>query len=213
MNKINSWLVIGISVLAMTGCSKPTDVQPKITEVSVSETTDTNDETLSSTKDTLVIESSESIIQEETVEKVDERLNAYNALPLDIKIKLIATIVDDRAIPVEIPDFERTMFYDFYQVYEDEIYINVHSGAGVGHPIYLFHYDEETVTPIEGIVRVTHDEYQMVEGINQQPVKKVDLYDQYAANPDLYHKNIIETIEADSEYDTKTGYEELKNLL
>lgn len=77
----------------------------------------------------------------------------------------------------------------------------------------MLHYDEETVTPIEGIVRVTHDEYQMVEGINQQPVKKVDLYDQYAANPDLYNKDIIEAIEADSEYDTKTGYEELKNLL
>lgn len=77
----------------------------------------------------------------------------------------------------------------------------------------MFHYDEETVTPIEGIVRVTHDEYQMVEGINQQSVKKADLYDQYTANPDLYHKNIIETIEVDSEYDTKTGYEELKNLL
>lgn len=63
----------------------------------------------------------------------------------------------------------------------------------------MFHYDEETVTPIEGIVRVTHDEYQMVEGINQQPVKKTDLYDQYAANPDLYHKIIIEAIEVDSE--------------
>ncbi len=84
------------------------------------------------------VENSSIMVDSIKNESKNKNLENYNSLPIETKVKLVATIVDNRAIPVKIPDFDGTMFYDYYSVFQDELYINVHSGAGVGHPIYQF---------------------------------------------------------------------------
>lgn len=208
MKKKIIWLVPVLSLSFLVGCHKNEEVTINTHETekqssSVKEDTSSEVAVSSSEESSSVVESSEK-------ESKNSNLEKYNDLPIEIKVKLIATIVDERAIPVEMPaDFDGTMFYDYYSLYQNELYINVNSGAGVGHPVYYFKVDEETVTPVEGVVNTGADNIEEVDGIDQTPVNKAALYEQYMASKELYDSDIIKA--EDSKDSVRENFNNLKS--
>lgn len=117
---------------------------------------------------------------EEEIE--NEKLKAYNALPIEAKMQLIAEIVDERAQPVNGQSLRERGYGMLYYVYADHVFFQISSGAGIGHPIFIIDYDSESITPREGVIRVSANEYQMMTNINLSTVSKEMLYDSYLLN-------------------------------
>lgn len=84
-------------------------------------------------------------------EIANSAINAYNELPLPLKVLLATTVVDERAMSPELLGY--TLSYNFDG---DVVLVNVHSGAGVGHPWFIMRFDSETITPIQGLVNILH---------------------------------------------------------
>lgn len=114
----------------------------------------------------------------------------YNKLPLEIKIQLMATLVDDRAKPIGNAGLNEHGLYIYYGAYDDYVLINVHSGVGTGHPIYLINYDTDSVTPAEGVVAAGASNSEIVGNINTNPVSKASLYEIYLSNQEAYDNSI-----------------------
>lgn len=123
------------------------------------------------------------------------KLEEYNKLPLGVKIQLIAEIVDDRVYPVDGKSLHERGYGLVYYAYADYVVLQVGSGAGVGHPIFVLDYDTETVIPREGVVRAGSDTYEIMTDIDGRPISKEILYDNYLANKDAYDNGIEDTFE------------------
>ncbi|MBC1649640.1 hypothetical protein HCJ13_05465 [Listeria booriae] len=112
--------------------------------------------------------------------------NKFDKLPDELQALLIATAIDERSIP---PINGVTVYYN-----EDGDYtlINVHSGAGVGHPVYLLTKKENVITPIKSVVYQGVDGYEKAE-IKTNLISKNELYAQYIADKDLYDTALEKT--------------------
>lgn len=128
-------------------------------------------------------------------EMINEKLDAYNNLPLYVKIQLIAEIVDNRAYPEGGKRLKDRGYVIGYYVDSNSLILQVGSGIGVGHPVYLLHYNEEIVTPKEGVARVSASEYEIMSDIDLSAVSKETLYDNYLANKDAYDNGYEEVTE------------------
>lgn len=114
---------------------------------------------------------------------------AYNELPEDLKVLLATTTIDERAMSPELMGYN--LYYNFD---EDVLLVNVHSGAGTGHPWFVIEYDSETITPVAGVVNMGVSGYENVE-VSPISVSKVDLYNRYMDSKESYDlalKNVVE---------------------
>lgn len=130
-------------------------------------------------------------------------IEAYNELDLALKVLLAATTVDERAMTPELLGFN--LYYNFDG---DTLLVNIHSGAGVGHPWYAIKYDKETITPVEGIVYNGSAGYEYA-SVDSIPVSKIDLYNRYMESKQSYDsavKNIAEYPEM-----TLSEYEDMRS--
>ncbi|EUJ42721.1 hypothetical protein [Listeria riparia] len=80
----------------------------------------------------------------------------------------------------------------YYNEDSDHTLINVHSGAGVGHPIYLVTKKENVIAPIKSVAYHGVDGYEKAE-IKANPISKNELYEQYIADKDLYDAALEKT--------------------
>ena len=88
--------------------------------------------------------------------------------------------------------------------------VNVHSGAGVGHPWFIIQFDSETITPIQGLVNMGMSGYEDVT-VDATPISKIDLYNRYMESKDSYDlalKNVFERPEM-----TMAQYEKLRSYI
>ena len=122
-------------------------------------------------------------------EIANSAINAYNELPVPLKVLLATTVVDERAMTPGLQGF-----YLHYNFVGDDVLVNISSGAGSGHPWYIIRYDSETITPVQGVV------YLGMSGYGDAPVattsiSKIDLYNRYMASQVSYDaalKNVTE---------------------
>src|SRR5699024_1487027 len=128
----------------------------------------------------------------------NEKLDAYNNLPLYVKIQLIAEIVDYRAYPEGNKRLKERGYVIGYYVNSDSVYLQVGSGSGVGHPVYFLNYDNEVVIPREGVARVSASEYEIISDMNSSEVSKEVLYDNYVANKEVYDNGREEVTEREN---------------
>lgn len=138
-------------------------------------------------------------------EIADRTINAYNELPLPLKVLLATTVVDERAMSPELLGY--TLSYNFDG---DYVLVNVHSGVGVGHPWYIIQFDSEKITPIQGLVNMGMTGYEEV-SVDMTSVSKIDLYNRYIASKESYDlalKNVFEYPEM-----TMAKYEELRSYI
>lgn len=107
-----------------------------------------------------------------------DKIAKYDALPDAIKTALCTAVVDDRAKGSDLEGY--TLNYNFDMSFT---YVQVHSGAGVGHPIFELGENRTSVIPIRGIVYQGPDKgYEYVDV--PSPEAKWDLYDNYTINKD-----------------------------
>lgn len=138
-------------------------------------------------------------------EIANSAINAYNELPLSLKVLLATTVVDERAMSPELLGY--TLGYHFDG---DYVLVNVHSGAGVGHPWFILQFDSETITPIQGLVNMGMSGYEYVT-VDETPISKINLYNRYIASKDSYDlalKNVFERPEM-----TMTQYDKLRSYI
>lgn len=134
-----------------------------------------------------------------------DSIEAYNELALPLKVLLATTTVDERAMSQELLGF--TLYYNFD---EDDLLVNINSGAGVGHPWFVIQYDMETITPAQGVVYTGATGYEDV-SVESTPISKTDLYNRYIESKESYDlaiKNVVEEPEM-----TMSKYEELRSLI
>ena len=154
-----------------------------------------------------VEEAAKAEVEEEALlqESADRAINAYNELPLPLKVLLATTVVDERAMTPGLQGL-----YLHYNMHEDDVIVNISSGAGVGHPWYILQNDSETITPIQGVVYLGISGYEDAT-VDPTPISKIDLYDRYIASKqsyDLALKNVIEYPEM-----TMVKYEEMRSYI
>ena len=116
-------------------------------------------------------------------------INAYNELPLPLKVLLATTVVDERAMTPGLQGF-----YLHYNLIGDDMLVNISSGAGSGHPWYIIRYDSETITPIQGVVYLGMSGYGDAP-VDATPISKIDLYNRYMTSKESYDsalKNVTE---------------------
>ncbi|MGX6978197.1 hypothetical protein ACWN8V_02825 [Vagococcus elongatus] len=182
------FIIIFLGVLLLGGCSKKEVEEVQTKNTSDAKTTVSTSKTASESTG----KSSEqgattfsTVSEEERQKKIyEEKITQYNNLSEEIKVYLAATTVDSRA---ESPNL---MGFSIYYTFEgDKLYVQVHSGAGVGHPIYVLQYDNDYIYPVEGVVNVSIDETQVAE-INPAPVSKVDLLEKYLNSKNSYDNGV-----------------------
>lgn len=153
------------------------------------------------------IQKNEEAEKTEEVEEVvpSDTIEAYNELPLPLKVLLATTTVDERAMSPELMGY--TLNYNFD---EENLLVNVHSGAGSGHPWFILQFDTETITPVNGVVAMGIDGYEEVL-VDTTPISKIDLYNRYMGSKESYDL----ALENVSEYPemTMTQYEELQSFI
>lgn len=138
-------------------------------------------------------------------EIANSAINEYNELPVPLKVLLATTVVDERAMSPELLGY--TLSYNFDG---DVVLVNVHSGAGVGHPWFIMRFDSETITPMQGLVNMGMTGYEEV-SVDTISVSKIDLYNRYIASKESYDlalKNVFEYPEM-----TLAKYEELRTYI
>jgi len=134
---------------------------------------------------------------------MDRTINAYNGLSLPLRMLLATTVVDGRAMSPGLLGYTLA-----YNIDEEYLLVNVHSGAGGGHPWFIIRDDSDTVTPIEGLVYMGISGYQDT-AVDPTPVSKADLYNRYMESKDSYDlalQNVFKLPEM-----TMIKYEELRS--
>ena len=122
-------------------------------------------------------------------EIANSAINAYNELPVPLKVLLATTVVDERAMTPGLQGF-----YLHYNFVGDDVLVNISSGAGSGHPWYIIRYDSETITPVQGVVYLGMSGYGDAP-VATTPISKIDLYNRYMASQVSYDaalKNVTE---------------------
>lgn len=152
-----------------------------------------------------VDEAAKAKMEEEALlqESMDRSINAYNKLSLPLRMLLATTIVDERAMSPGLLGY--TLAYNFEEEY---LLVNVHSGAGVGHPWFIIRDDSDTVTPVQGLVNMGMSGYQDA-AVDPTPVSKADLYNRYIESKESYDialQNVFKLPEM-----TMDKYEELRS--
>ncbi|MCI3028366.1 hypothetical protein LMF32_04515 [Desemzia sp. C1] len=130
--------------------------------------------------------------QQESVEDSSSSadiIEAYNELDIALKVLLAATTVDERAMTPELLGFN--LYYNFDG---DTLLVNIHSGAGVGHPWYAIKYDKETITPVEGVVYNGSMGYEDA-SVDPTSVSKIDLYNRYIESKQSYDLAVENNVE------------------
>lgn len=146
----------------------------------------------------------ESRAEEKRREKEEkENSSEFDELALEKRVLMAASIVDDRIID----DKKLEGFTLYYTIRGDQLFVNLHSGVGSGHPVYKIQMGSESFTPIDGFTRSgMEDFYEM--NVNQSPVKKEELYQHYLQYKDAY--DIAEEKVEEEPGITVEQYKELK---
>lgn len=138
----------------------------------------------------------------EKAEEVNNTVADFDNLPLAIKVHLATSIVDERAYAHDLSGFTLT-----YNLEGDELFVQVHSGVGSGHPIYKIQIDSAGITPIGGIVNVSAIDIEET-SVDSTTVKKEELYNIYSEHKDTYDSGET-NVEQDESLPER--YESMKN--
>lgn len=106
----------------------------------------------------------------------------FLTLPLGTQASIISTYLDERASADSLVDGG---FYTGYSFENNYTIIQVTSGAGSGHPIYLVELQNETYIPTDAVVFVGSDSVEK-RTPPQVEITLSELYDEYLSNEYLY---------------------------
>lgn len=202
------WLIF-FSIFLLAACRQEKEEETKDsinndTNLSQSDSSIVTNETTQSSTSLQTIVATESKDISDTMER-EEKLVAYNNLETRLKVLLATTVVDQRAETDGLQGF--TLNYNFDGSF---LFVNLHSGVGVGHPIFKFSFDDTYIYPVEGIVS---NDINTVEksSVSTTPAGKEYLYDKYMNKKEKYD-SAIENIQVNEEL-TNVNFENKKSLI
>ncbi|ELS0448355.1 hypothetical protein PSG76_09810 [Enterococcus faecalis] len=161
MKKTSIILLCAISLTLISACSTNTkeETSQKSSDISSSTTINSSQSTTEVSEDT----SNKLSVNEQ-----------FDSLPQEVKIVLIADIVDARVR--EYPNLEGLTL--LYCIDGNDFYLQITSGVGSGHPIYKLTMTDDGITPVQGISYLGIDGYKEVE-IEKQLISKETLIQTY----------------------------------
>ena len=167
MEKKQIVLVAGISLLLLSSCS----MNKKINHTTSSTSEQLLETTSTSTQTTIESTLSENISEEKPLTA------HFDALSQELKVILMADTVDSRV--KDYPNLEGLTLY--YTIDDKDIYLQITSGAGTGHPIYKLLMGAEGVTPTQGVCYLGINGYDEVE-VNNELISIENLLQTYNQN-------------------------------
>ncbi len=195
MKKRMKLIILSLALL-LTGCGQESqeltkeeqeeiyreEVQKRLEEEQQPEKTSAQSDTDEEREETKELEETE-IFTEKTSDVVENsNIERFEALPTDTQIALLTPYYDERGQPQGITEGAWSIMYGL----EDNlIFLQVHSGAGTGHPIYLIERQGDTFLPVDGVVAMGIDGYE-VSPPPQVNVTVDQLLADYESAPDLY---------------------------
>ena len=106
----------------------------------------------------------------------------FGSLPMETQIALLTPYYDERGEPQRISD---NIFFIYYGIEDSFIFIQVHSGAGVGHPVYMIERRGDTFNPVDGVTNMAGGRYEITHP-PEVSVSVEELMADYESKPDLY---------------------------
>ena len=98
----------------------------------------------------------------------------FDGLDKGLQTFLISNIIESR-----IEEYRNLNYMEFYYtLVGNDLYTQLHSGAGSGHPIYHFVIEDDTVTYVDGYVQAGWEDYYKLY-YPMKTVQKNDLYKEY----------------------------------
>lgn len=182
------------------GCGQAADDPPKLEQEAVAQ------EEVQTVLDDEKKETS-SQIEVSSSQKAESPGEWFNDLPDDIRIALLTPYFDERGKPEKIDGG----LYINYGIGDDYALIQVHSGAGSGHPVYKIQRQGDTFRAIDGVVYVGSSEYESV-ALPSVLLTAEQLQSDYEKNPDLYQE-AAEHTHWDTEYLNLVNFEKQKSMI
>ena len=136
----------------------------------------------------------------------EDIIKKYNDLSTPLKVLLATTTVDDRATSPYLEGFN--LYYNFDSGY---LLVNVHSGAGSGHPWYVIQYEGDKITPVEGVSYMGGGNNYADSSVDSTPVSKEKLHNRYMESKDSYDGAVKKMIESPEM--TISNYQEMRSLI
>ena len=130
----------------------------------------------------------------------------FDALPKGVQAAVISTFYDERATADSLVNGGMYTSYAFDEPY---LIIQVTSGAGTGHPIYLLEREEDTYIPVDGVVYVGADTVESA-APSQVDVTLAELAVEYETNQTLYDQTHDPSYTWDM---TLADFNEIKNQI
>lgn len=205
--------IVGLLLcLTLAGCSSQNSTEQSSKKAS--EVTSESSKSSSTRQSSSETQTTTAIFQakdsEESAEAADttQKLAEYNSLPENIKVWLATTTVDERAHAANFREY-----YINYNIDSNNLIVNLSSGAGIGHPVYLLTEDDEFVYPTSGFVLVDQSAEAVYENapVNTTPVSKLDLLNDYHANRQTFEAN-ADRVTLNSQF-TTASFNEMRNKI
>lgn len=196
--------IILIVALLLAGCGQAVDEPPKAEPEVVSQ------EGIQKVSDQEEKEDEQVSSRAESANKAVRTQSAgewFDDLPDDIRIALLTPYFDERGQPENIDG----SLYIHYGIGDDYALIQVHSGAGSGHPVYKIQRQADTFQAIDGVVYMGSNGYEAV-SLPSVLVTADQLRADYEKNPDLYEEAADYT-QWDTEYLNLVLFEKQKSMI
>ncbi|ANU28270.1 hypothetical protein I858_014860 [Planococcus versutus] len=159
----------------------PEEVRKELEKVNKAEETEIIEEDSTSDETEVTAESS--------IQNKESNSEKFEALPMDTQVALLTPYYDERGEPQLISE---GMYFILYGLDENSIFIQVHSGAGTGHPVYMIERKGDTFNLVDGVINMGMSGYELIDP-PQVSVTIDELMADYENNPALYDASAANT--------------------
>ena len=129
------------------------------------------------------------VIADSSPQNKESNGEKFESLPMDTQVALLTPYYDERGGPQSISEGLGSILYGMEESF---IFIQVHSGAGVGHPVYRIERQGNTFYPVDGVINMGISGYEVTDP-PQVSVTIDELMDDYENNPALYDASAANT--------------------
>ncbi|MDE0583246.1 hypothetical protein ON064_09375 [Planococcus sp. A6] len=129
------------------------------------------------------------VLSDSSPQNKESNREKFESLPMDTQVALLAPYYDERGGPQSISEGLGSILYGMEESF---IFIQVHSGAGVGHPVYRIERQVDTFYPVDGVLNMGISGYEVTEP-PQVSVTIDEIMADYENNPALYDASAANT--------------------
>lgn len=186
---------IFLSILFLTGCNQESnELTKEELETIYREEVQKDLEKVNEVEKTKEIEEGSTnneveVISDSSPQNKESNSEKFESLPMDTQVALLTPYYDERGGPQNISEGLGSILYGMEESF---IFIQVHSGAGVGHPVYRIERRGDTFYPVDGVLNMGISGYEVTDP-PQVSVTIDEIMADYENNPALYDASAANT--------------------